>query len=152
MSTMTDTPVTEGLDEAITDAEEQLSVLFGRVRLIMKDAAVQIHPELRPVGYKILAAIVRLGETNGNHLADLLETDKSVVSRQVRMLEDAGLVTSRADDKDGRARVLAPTPEAVARLRSVRSAQQKRLRELLSTQSVNDVRAFADMLRLIGQG
>ena len=152
MTLVTDTQLQDGLDEAIDDAEQQLGVLFGRVRIIMKDAAVQIHPELRPVGYKILAAIVRLGETNGNHLADLLETDKSVVSRQVRMLEDAGLVTSRADDKDGRARVLAPTPEAVARLRSVRSAQQKRLRELLSTQSVNDVRAFADMLRLIGQG
>src|SRR6187431_2253533 len=152
MTLVTDTQLQDGLDEAIDDAEQQLGVLFGRVRLIMKDAAVQIHPDLRPVGYKILAAIVRLGETNGNHLADLLETDKSVVSRQVRMLEDAGLVTSRADDKDGRARVLAPTPEAVARLRSVRSAQQKRLRELLSTQSVNDVRAFADMLRLIGQG
>jgi len=152
MTLVTDTQLQGGLDEAIDDAEEQLSVLFGRVRIIMKDAAVQIHPDLRPVGYKILAAIVRLGETNGNHLADLLETDKSVVSRQVRMLEDAGLVTSRADDKDGRARVLTPTPEAVERLRSVRSAQQKRLRELLATQSERDVRAFADMLRLIGQG
>jgi DNA-binding MarR family transcriptional regulator len=152
MTLVTDTQLQGGLDEAIDDAEQQLSVLFGRVRIIMKDAAVQIHPDLRPVGYKILAAIVRLGETNGNHLADLLETDKSVVSRQVRMLEDAGLVTSRADDKDGRARVLTPTPEAVERLRSVRSAQQKRLRELLATQSEHDVRAFADMLRLIGQG
>jgi DNA-binding MarR family transcriptional regulator len=152
MSLVTDTQLHGSIDEAIDDAEEQLSVLFGRVRIIMKDASVQIHPELRPVGYKILAAIVRQGETNGNHLADVLETDKSVVSRQVRMLEDIGLVTSRADDKDGRARVLSPTPEAVERLKSVRSAQQKRLREILGTRSVDELRDFADMLRLISKG
>jgi DNA-binding MarR family transcriptional regulator len=152
MSLVTDTQLHGSIDDAIGDAEEQLSVLFGRVRIIMKDAAAQIHPDLRPVGYKILAAIVRQGETNGNHLSDLLETDKSVVSRQVRMLEEVGLVTSRADDRDGRARVLTPTPKAVELLRSVRSVQQQRLREILGTKSVEDVRAFADMLRLISEG
>ena len=140
------------LDGAIAEVEEQLSVLFGRVRLVYKDAAAQIHPDLGPVGYKILGTIVRLRETNASALAELLETDKAVVSRQIRMLEEAGLVVSRTDEKDGRARVLAPTDSAIERVRSARSVQQARLRSRLSSRPVEEVRAFAAMLHLISGG
>lgn len=138
-------------DEAIATVEEQLSVLFGRARAIWKDSAAQIHPDLQPVGYKVLGSIVRLGETNAYVLAQQLETDKSIVSRQVRMLEDAGLVTSRVDDRDGRARLLTATPAAIEKVRTVRSAQQERLRELLRSRPIDDVRAFASMLQLINE-
>ena len=138
-------------DGAIADVEEQLGLLFGRARAIWKDSAARIHPDLQPVGYKILGSIVRLGETNAHVLAQLLETDKSVLSRQVRMLEEVGLVTSRVDEKDGRARVLAPTPDAIEKVQTVRSSQQERLRGLLRSRPVDDVRAFASMLRLISE-
>lgn len=138
-------------DAAIADVEEQLAVLFGRARALWKDAAAQIHPSLQPVGYKILSSIVRLGETNAHVLAQLLETDKSVVSRQVRMLEEAGLVASCADERDGRARVLTATDDALARVGTVKAGQQERLRGLLRSQPVDDVRAFAQMLHLISE-
>ena len=141
-----------GVDEAIAQVEQQLAVLFGRARLLWKDAAAQVHPELKPVGYKILSTIVRLEETNAYVLADVLETDKSVVSRQVRMLEDALLVVSRADAKDGRARVLSPTPSAVELVRAAQARQQDRLRDLLRSRPVNEVRDFAGMLELISAG
>lgn len=142
-----DDATVEKIDEAIGDVEDQLAVLFGRVRLLWKDAAAQIHPELKPVGYKILSSIVRLGETNASVLADLLETDKAVVSRQLRMLEEAGFVESIADARDGRARILTPTPEAIERVHSGRIRQQERLRELLRGYPEEDIRAFAGMLR-----
>ena len=151
MTRVTDSTDRSDLDDAIADVEQGLSVLFGRVRLVYKSAAAQIHPELRPVGYKILSTVVRLGETNASALAELLETDKAVVSRQVRMLEDAGLVTSRVDDNDGRARVISPTDSAVTRVKTARAAQQESLRDLLRSQPEADVRAFADMLRLISE-
>jgi len=136
-------------DEVIADVEEQLGLLFGRVRALWKDSAAQIHPELQPVGYKILSSIVRQGETNAYVLAQLLDTDKSVVSRQVKMLEDAGLVESREDPRDRRARVLTATPDAIDKVRELRARQQERLRNLLRTRPIDDVRAFASMLRLI---
>jgi DNA-binding MarR family transcriptional regulator len=140
------------LEEAIAEVEEQLGVVVGRARLVWKDAATQVHAELKPVGYKILSTIVRLGETNAYVLSDVLETDKSIVSRQVRMLEEAGLVISRADDKDRRAHVLAPTAAAIERVRIVRAQQQNRLRDLLRSRPEGDVRAFAAMLRLLSEG
>ena len=144
--------VTTDIDLAIADAEDALSVLFSRVRLVYKTAAAQIHPELRPMGYKILSAIVRLGETSASALAESLETDKAVVSRQVRVLEEAGLVISRADDRDGRARLLTPTPAAIERVRSARVTQQDRLREILRSRPEAEVRAFADVLRVVAEG
>lgn len=139
------------LDQAVAEVEEHLGVLFGRVRLVWKEAAASIHPDLQPVGYKVLSAIVRLGETTAFALADLLETDKSIVSRQVRMLEEAGLVTSRADAKDGRVRLLSPTPAAMEKVKAVRLQQQARLRHILRSWPEEDVRTFASMLRLISE-
>ena len=140
------------VDEAIAQVEEQLGVLFSRARPIFKENAARIHPELRPVGYKILSTIVRLGETNASVLADMLETDKAVVSRQVRMLEEADLVVSRADANDGRARVLSATPEVIERITAVRGQQQDRLRERLRSRPEHEVREFAAMLHLISVG
>lgn len=140
------------VDEAIAEVEQQLALLFGRARLVWKDAAAQVHPDLKPVGYKILSMIVRMQETNAYVLAETLETDKSVVSRQVRMLEAAGLVASRADAKDGRARVLSPTSAALALVRAAQARQQDRLRDLLRSKPADEVRAFAGMLQLISEG
>jgi len=149
MSGVTDTATRGDQAEAIAEVEQELGVLFGRVRLVYKTAAAQIHPELRAVGYKILSSIVRLGETNASALAELLETDKAVVSRQVKVLEDIGLIVSRVDENDGRARVLSPTPDAIARVKMARATQQERLRGALRSRPEAEVRAFADMLRLI---
>ena len=104
------------------------------------------------MGYKILSAIVRLGETSASALAESLETDKAVVSRQVRVLEEAGLVIVRADDRDGRARLLTATPAAIERVRSARATQQDRLREILRSRPEAEVRAFADVLRVVAEG
>src|SRR4051794_22727469 len=101
MTAVTQSPVPAGIDEALAEVEEQLGLLFGRARQVAKDAAARVHPDLQPVGYKVLATIVRIGSTNAQAIATVLEVDKSVVSRQVRILEELDLVVSRADDNDG---------------------------------------------------
>ena len=149
MTAMTEAPI--GVDEAIVEVEEQMSVLFNRARSIWKDSAQAIHPELQPAGYKVLASIVRLGGTNAHVLADLHEMDKSVVSRQIRMLEEFGLVESRADERDGRARRLFATPDAIERVTAVRQKNQQRLRDVLRGHSEPELRGFAELLRRIAE-
>lgn len=152
MTTVTQTPVPSDIDEAIAEVEEQLGLVFGRARQVWKDAAAKIHPELQPVGYKVLSTIVRLGSTNAQAIATTLEVDKSVVSRQVRILEELDLVVSRADDNDGRARVLSPTDDAVRRVSQIRGVQQNRLRELLRSRPEEELRGFAAILQLLQEG
>lgn len=134
------------VDEAIAHVEEQLSFVFGRARTVWKEAAQQIHPELNPAGYKLLATVVRLGSTNAHALTELFDMDKSVVSRQIRMLEEVGLVESRPDERDGRVRVIAPTPLAVERITAVRARNQSRLHAVLRERSVGELELFAQML------
>ena len=134
------------VDEAIAHVEDQLSFVFGRARAVWKEAAQQIHPELNPAGYKLLATVVRLGSTNAHVLTELFDMDKSVVSRQIRMLEEVGLVESRPDERDGRVRVLVPTPLAVERITAVRARNQSRLHAVLRERSVEELELFAEML------
>lgn len=150
MSTMSlDSTAEAAVDEAILDVEQQMSVLFNRTRAVWKEAAEQVHPDLQPAGYKLFSTIVRLGETNAHALALLFDMDKSAVSRQVRMLEEFGLVESRADERDGRARVLVATPEGLERAREVRERNKSRLRIALQGRSSEDLRIFAEILAAI---
>ncbi|MGX5697435.1 MarR family winged helix-turn-helix transcriptional regulator [Agromyces soli] len=139
------------IEQAIAHVEEQLSVVFGRARTVWKEAAAQIHPELNPAGYKLLATLVRLGSTNAHVLAELFDMDKSVVSRQVRMLEEVGLVESRPDERDGRVRVLVPTAEAVERVTAVRARNQSRLHAVLRERTAGELELFAEMLGVLSQ-
>lgn len=144
------TEASDGIDEAIADVEDELSMLFSRIRTVWKESAQQVHPDLQPAGYKLLSAITRLGTTNAHVLAETFEMDKSVVSRQIRMLEDLGLVETRIDERDGRVRVLVATPKAFELVQGVRDRNQQRLRDVLVGRPEAELRSFADLLRSIG--
>jgi DNA-binding MarR family transcriptional regulator len=145
------TEASAAVDEAIADVEMQMSVLFSKARLVWKEAAQQVHPDLQPAAYKLLSTIVRLGSANAHVLAELFEMDKSVISRQVRMLEEFGLVVTRADERDGRVRVLVATPVAEERIREVRDRNQQRLRAVLLDHPEAELRSFTQLLRRIAE-
>ena len=145
------TEASAAVDEAIAEVEEQMSMLFNRARLIWKEAAQKVHPDLQPAAYKLLSTIVRLGSANAHVLAEMFEMDKSVVSRQVRTLEEFGLVETRADERDGRVRVLVATPIAEERVREVREGNQQRLRAVLRDHPETDLRNFAELLRSLAE-
>ena len=106
MTPTAETVIRTATDDEIASVEEQLRLLFVRVRAVWKEAAAAVHPDLQPVGYKIISAIVHRGRMHAGALADELEIDKSV-------REPPGASTSRrsgspvtvADPNDGRARV-----------------------------------------------
>lgn len=152
MTSTQDAAPADSFDEAVAAAEQQLTLVFGRVRQAWVEAAAQIHPDLQPLGYKLLSSIVRMGHTSAGQLAELYDTDKSVVSRQLKMLEEAGFVTSRVDPADGRARVLEPTPLAIERVTASAATRRERLRAVLREFGESEVRTFAEILRAISEG
>ncbi|BDZ65237.1 MarR family winged helix-turn-helix transcriptional regulator [Agromyces mangrovi Wang et al. 2018] len=143
---------TPELERALGAVETQLGVLFNRVRVLWKEQAASVHPDLQPVGYKLLSALVRGGPAHAGALADQLATDKSVVSRQVRILADLGLVESRVDEHDARARLLVATSVGVERVQEVRSGTQSRLRARLAEWPEGDVERFAELLARMNEG
>ena len=139
------------LDASLGEFQLRLSMIFGRARAQWKESAARIHPDLQPAGYKLLSFIARSEQANAHQLADLFEMDKSVISRQVRALEEWGLVVSRPDDRDARQRVLTATPAAQAVLADLRVEYTARLREVLAHLSSEDLHAARKVLRCLSE-
>ncbi|WP_419817444.1 MarR family winged helix-turn-helix transcriptional regulator [Glaciibacter flavus] len=133
-------------DEAIADVESQLSMLFSRVQAGWKDSAARVHPELQPVGYKILVTLAHTGAAHAGAIGEMLHTDKSVMSRQLRSMEALGLVSSHTDAADGRLRVIEATPLALEKIATIRTSNRERLRDILRTWDADDVEKFAELL------
>lgn len=133
-------------DDEIASVEEQLRLLFVRVRAVWKEAAAAVHPDLQPMGYKILSAIVRRGPMHAGAIADALEIDKSVVSRQVKHLEQLGLATVVSDPDDRRARFVQPTERAIESLGQKGSRMQRQLYAKLREWPADDVEQLARLL------
>jgi len=148
---MSETAAPSSIDRAIGDVEEQFGAMLTRFRAIMRQRAARVHPQLQPAGYKILALLVRGGATHAGKLAEFLATDKSVVSRQLRLLEEAGLVERAVDPDDRRAQVLAATDRARERLAELRREHHGALYNRLREWPVEDVRALAELLRRLNR-
>jgi DNA-binding MarR family transcriptional regulator len=139
-------------DDEIAAVEEQLRRLFVRVRAVWKEAAASVHPELQPVGYKILSAVVHRGRLHASVIAEILELDRSVVSRQVKQLEAFGLAQIVADPNDGRARFIEATPAAIESVGVRGSRMQRQLYAQLRTWSGDDVDELARLLERLSAG
>ena len=96
---------------------------------------------------EILAALADGTVTSAGEIIDRFQTDKSAVSRQLRQLEELGLVESRPDPVDRRARVLAVTDLARERIAAARSDREARLGARLDAWSADDLELVSALLR-----
>ena len=139
------------IDTALGDLQTHLNLIFARTRTLWRESAARIAPELQVGGYKLLTFIDRAGTASAHELAERFEMDKSVISRQVRMLEELGLIESRADERDGRLRVLTATPAACAALAELRSDHASRLRTVVAELTPDEIHAASKVFRLLAE-
>ena len=136
----------DGSAAAITEVEEQLNVLAGLIRASMRDAALFIDASLQPFAFKLLRHIERYGPTHSSAVAAALYVDKSVISRQAKQLCELGLVRTEVDPDDGRARFLAVTDLARAKLDAVRNGETAIVHKRLSDWPTDDLHQLATLL------
>ncbi|GAB3601300.1 MarR family winged helix-turn-helix transcriptional regulator [Microbacterium tumbae] len=139
------------VDGALADFQGHMNLIFARARSLWKESAARVHPELQVSGYKLLTFIDRAGSANAHLLAERFEMDKSVISRQVRMLEELGLLESRPDERDGRLRVLTATSSAVAALAELRRDHASRLRGVIGELSADEIQTASKVFRLLAE-
>ncbi|MDF2506993.1 MAG: hypothetical protein K0Q52_852 [Microbacterium sp.] len=139
------------VDSALGDLQAHLNLIFARTRSLWKESAARVHPELQVAGYKLLTFIARAGTANAHELAERFEMDKSVISRQVRMLEEFELLESRPDERDGRLRVLSATPSACSVLAEVRREYGTRLQAVVDELTPDEIHAASKVFRLLAE-
>ena len=135
--------------EAFGRLEREIALLLRRARVISERLAGELHPDLDGSAYGLLALLQDLGPLRAGDLVVRLGQDKSTVSRQVAKLVELGLVDRTADPVDGRAQVLAPSPEGSARLARIREARRSRWAADLADWPTADVATLAELLARI---
>ena len=132
--------------EAFGRLEREIALLLRRARVISQRLSRELHPDLDGSAYGLLSLLQDLGPLRAGDLVARLGQDKSTVSRQVAKLAELGLVDRSADPVDGRAQVLAPSPEGSARLARIREARRSRWQADLSDWAADDVATLAELL------
>ena len=133
-------------DAALAAVEEQMALFAKNIRASLRDTALCIHPTLQPFGFKFLRMLEQCGPTPAGALAENLVVDKSIISRQARALFDLDLITTQADDDDGRIKYFALTPLAEAKLAEVRANGSARILSRLRGWPADDLTHFAEFL------
>ncbi|GAA2721722.1 MULTISPECIES: MarR family transcriptional regulator [Streptomyces] len=113
-----------GEDEAFLALERELAVFLRRARATSGELARQVHPDLEPAAYGLLVRLEESGRQRATDLAAYFGVGKATMSRQLRALEELGLVSRDPDPADGRASLIRITEEGRARFTRVRDARR----------------------------
>lgn len=144
--------VTEAdMSEAIKVTQQQIGTLLVRARKSIAFRAATIHPDLKPLGFSAMMLLARCGSMHQVKLTQQLDTDKAVVSRLLKQLEELGLISRTVDPADGRAMIVALTPEAHERYNSTQEGARQLLFDKLSRWEVAEVRHLADLLARLNE-
>ena len=130
------------------DLEQQLSLLARRISRPVQLHGPSGHTVLDRPAYMTLWRLVDDGPLRPTLLAQLLEVDLSVVSRQLRALEDVGFVRRQVDPADARATLVSPTEAGRQALLETRALRASVLREALAGWPDDD---RAELVRLLAR-
>ena len=141
------TTTTEGpRDAAVRTLEHEIGLLLRRIRRGIAERALQVHPELNPTSYTLLATLSDFGPRRAADLAELFAMDKGTVSRVVRQLLELGLIERSPDPEDGRASILSVTAEAERRLAHMYELRREMLAQRLADWGPDDIEHLASEL------
>ncbi|MGW2300235.1 MarR family winged helix-turn-helix transcriptional regulator [Streptomyces sp. NPDC001809] len=135
-----------GVDREFLALERELAVFLRRARAQSGEMAREVHPELEPAAYGLFVRLDDAGPQRATELAGYFGVGKATMSRQLRALEDLGLVARDPDPADGRASLVRLTEEGRDRFRSVRDARRERYVHKLADWDRAEVAELARLL------
>lgn len=145
---MTEAPVSTGVgkDQAYHALEHEIGVLVRRARSLSAGMMREVHPDLDPGAYGLLMGLRECAPVRPSDLAEYFGVGKATMSRQLKVLEQLGLIERRPDPDDRRAHLFDLTAEGRCRMDTVSAARQERFHRLLAAWPEEDVRVLATML------
>ncbi|MFG2127657.1 MarR family winged helix-turn-helix transcriptional regulator [Streptomyces sp. NPDC048751] len=147
-----DANVDANVDQEFLSLERELTVLLRRARASQGEMAREVHPDLESAAYGLLVRLEECGRQRATELASYIGVGKATMSRQLRALEELGLVTREPDPADGRAWLVDLTPEGRSRVGKVREARRARYVSKLSHWDRGEVAELARLLHELNRG
>ncbi|GHA73673.1 MarR family winged helix-turn-helix transcriptional regulator [Streptomyces termitum] len=131
--------------------ERELAVFLRRARAQSGEMAREVHPELESSAYGLFVRLDGAGPQRATELSAYIGVGKATMSRQLRALEQLGLVARDPDPADGRASLVRLTDEGRARFRHVRDARRERYVRKLADWDRAEVAELARLLNHFNQ-
>lgn len=138
-------------DQEFLSLERELTVLLRRARASQGEMAREVHPDLESAAYGLLVRLEEFGRQRATELAAYIGVGKATMSRQLRALEELGLVAREPDPADGRAWLVNLTDEGRSRVGHVREARRARYVTQLSHWDRPEVAELARLLRQLNR-
>lgn len=141
-----DAPATAGVDRVFLALERELAVFLRRARAQSGEMAREVHPELEPAAYGLFVRLDDSRPPAGHRTRRVLRGRQGDHGRQLRALEDLGLVARDPDPADGRASLVRLTDEGRNRFGRVRDARRERYVRKLADWDRAEVAELARLL------
>lgn len=138
---------------APTEPVEELMVALQRLGRLLASRQVASRiitvagVDVTQQGMTLLRVLLRHGRQSIATLAGAAAMDLGAVSRQVRLLEDAGLALRSRSPDDGRVALLELTPEGRRIAERIRAVSVRHLDEALRGWTVADERTLARLMQ-----
>lgn len=136
----------ESAEQAFRAVEREVALLFRRGRARSSELSRRVHPDLEGGAYSLLAFVEEAGKVRLTDIGLYFGIGKASISRQVKHLEELGLVTREVDPLDRRSSLVSLTADGNARYTRARDARRDRFRDLLAAWEPGDVERFAELL------
>lgn len=124
----------------------ELLVRMSGSRRVHDDRAAKAGVSVSQLGYTLLCRIQEDGPLSLPRLAELTHMAPSVVGRQVRQLEAAGLVARRRDPAGSRVALVSATPEGRTVRQRMFEVYERHMLEVLSRWSDREIAQLAKLL------
>ncbi|GGS92045.1 MarR family winged helix-turn-helix transcriptional regulator [Streptomyces chromofuscus] len=141
-----------GAEQEFLALERELTVFLRRARANQGEMARAVHPDLESAAYGLLVRLDECGRQRATDLAAYIGVGKATMSRQLRALEDLGLVAREPDPADGRAWLVHLTDEGRTRVQRVREARRARYVSKLAHWDRDEVAELARLLHRLNSG
>ncbi|MET9296755.1 MarR family transcriptional regulator [Streptomyces sp. NPDC003077] len=140
-----------GVDRVFLALERELAVFLRRARASSGELAREVHPDLESAAYGLLVRLGDVGQQRATELAGYFGVGKATMSRQLRALEDLGLISREPDPADGRAVLVRLTDEGQARFTRVRNGRRARYARRLASWDRGEVAELARLLHRLNE-
>ncbi|HWC84281.1 MAG TPA: MarR family transcriptional regulator [Pseudonocardiaceae bacterium] len=132
--------------EAVDDLLRQLTGFVRSMKRGIGKLSGLRRDGIEYAAYGLLAHLVVEGPRRTTALAEAVHADPSTVSRQTAALVRHGLLERRPDPEDGRASILAATPDGERVFQENRRDHCLRMAEILADWPVDDVKQLTSLL------
>lgn len=140
-------------ERSILAVEQEFARMVAGARRAMRARATAMDPSLLPFDFKVIGALWHhdthdhsVPGVTAKELVDMLETDKSMVSRSLKRLEEIGFVQREQDPRDARAQLIRLTSAAADAYESTSRTQRAVVQERLRSWSTEQVQQLAQLL------